>query len=397
MAVYSLSAHDPRYRRVDSGGAMRQKTTGQWRPACAAACIAAVVFVGSVGCVGRLGPAAVGLTRTHYNLSAQRTGSEELLLNLVRLRYRDTPYFLQIASLSTNLRTHAGLNGRGIFPSRGPEIGEIGATLSFEESPTITYTPLVGDRFVSQLLEPVDPGVLVLLSHAGWSMDRFLRLFVQEIGGIPNAPTASGPTPDQAPEFEAFRRVSELLRALQSRRQVALLRGALNGRGSAIEDEGGVLLRFSPEALETAEYAELRDRLDLEAGRTTFELVTGLGARAPWRINVVLRSVLSAMFYVSHGIEVPEADLEANRVTTTRDSTGQVFDWRRLTGSLLRVRSGDSEGKAYATVDYRGHSFFIEDSDLDSKSTFSMLTLVLALQAGELPTGGPILTLPVAQ
>jgi hypothetical protein len=376
---------------------MEQKATRRWHSAGVTILFWAMSCSVSTGCVGRLGPAALGLTRTHYNQAAQRTGSEELLLNLVRLRYRDTPYFLQIASLSTNLRTQAGLNGRGIFPSRGPDIGEIGANFAYEESPTITYTPLVGDRFVSQLLEPVDPGVLVLLSHAGWSMDRFLRLFVQEIGGVPNAPTASGPTPEQMPEFEEFRRVSELLRTLQSRRQVALLRGALTGRGNAIEDEGGILLRFSPEALETGEYAELRDRLGLDPDRKTFELVTGLGARAPWRINVVLRSVLSAMFYVSHGIEVPEADLEANSVTTTRESTGGEFDWDRLTGSLLTVRCGNAKGNPYASVEYRGHTFFIEDSDLDSKSTFSMLTLVLALQAGELPTGGPILTLPVAQ
>ncbi len=353
----------------------------------------------TTGCVGRLGPTAVRLTRTHYNQAAQRTGAEELLLNLVRLRYRDTPYFLQIASLSTNLRTQAGLGGTGTFPSRGPEIGELGATLSIEESPTITYTPLVGDRFVSQLLEPVDPGVLVLLSHAGWSMDRFLRLFVQEIAGIPNAPTASGPTPNQAPEFEDFRRVSALLRTLQSRRQVALLRGSLKGRGAstAIDDETGVLLRFTPAALETDEYEELRGRLGLEPGRETFELVTGLGARAPWRINVVLRSVLSTMFYVSHGIEVPEADRAASRVTTTWTAEGETFEWRRLTGSLLTVRSDDPDGTPYASVRYRGHRFYIDDADLDSKSTFSMLTLVLALQAGELPTGGPILTLPVSQ
>ena len=46
---------------------------------------------------------------------------------------------------------------------------------------------------------------------------------------------------------------------------------------------------------------------------------------------------------------------------------------------------------------YRGHTFWIDDADLDSKSTFTMLNLVLALQAGEVPGGGPILTLPVAQ
>ncbi len=353
----------------------------------------------SSGCLGQLGPSAVDLTRTHYNQAAQRTSAEELLLNLVRLRYRDTPYFLQIATLSTSMKARAGLDAGGSFPDDSPDVGSITGTLVFEESPTITYTPLVGDRFVTQLLQPVEPEILVLLSHAGWSMDRFLRLFVQEIGGIPNAPTASGPTPSRAPEFEDFRRVSSLLRTLQSRRQVALVRGTLRGRRAETPAPGsaGVLLRFTPAAFETDEYEELRGRLGLERGREIFQLVTGVGARSPERINVVLRSVLSAMFYASHGIEVPPEHRQEGRVTTTRTAEGEPFEWSRLTGALLEVRSGRPETTPYTLVEYRGHRFYIDDDDLESKSTFSMLNLVLALQAGELPSGGPILTLPVVQ
>lgn len=358
-----------------------------------------VVVGSSLGCVGRLGPAAVQRTRTDYNVAAQETSAQELLLNLVRLRYRDTPYFLQIASLSTNLRAKTGIGTGGVFPDGGGYVGSFSSTLSIEESPTVTYTPLVGDRFVSQLLEPVEPEILLLLSHAGWSMDRFLRLFVQEVGGIPNAPTASGPTPAREPAFEDFLRVAELLQTLQSRRQVMLIGGSLRGRSAdtPVKTTGGVLLRFTQEALETDEYKELQGRLGLEPGREIFELVSGIGARAPQRINVVLRSVMSSMFYASHGIAVPEEDRTRGRVTTTRAKEGGDFDWDRVTGSLLRVETGDPEDAPYASVRYRGHNFFIEDEDLDSKSTFSMLYLVLALQAGEVPAGGPILTLPISQ
>ena len=351
------------------------------------------------GCAGRLGPATVSLTRTHYNVAAQETGAEELLLNLVRLRYRDAPYFLQIASLSTNMRAAAGLRSEASFVPNGADSQLLSGTLLVEESPTITYTPLVGDRFVTQLLEPVAPEILLLLSHAGWSMDRFLRLFVQEIGGVPNAPTASGPTPSKEPVFEEFLRVAELLRTLQMRRQLQLIGGSLGGRGAETPQptEQGVLLKFSPEAIETDEFRELQGRLGLEPGREIFELVSGIGARAPHRINLVLRSVLSSMFYASHGIRVPEDDRLAGRVTTTVSRDGDAFDWGRVTGSLIEVESGRPPEPPYASVEYRGHTFWVDDRDLDSKSTFTMLNLVLALQAGELPSGGPILTLPVVQ
>ena len=72
------------------------------------------------GCIGSLGPRSVELTRNHYNMAAQETTAQELLMNLVRLRYRDTPYFLQIASLSSNLKLGAELGASGSLPSSGP-------------------------------------------------------------------------------------------------------------------------------------------------------------------------------------------------------------------------------------------------------------------------------------
>lgn len=40
------------------------------------------------------GPEALSMTRPEYNVVIQQTNDQELLLNLVRLKYRDTPYFL---------------------------------------------------------------------------------------------------------------------------------------------------------------------------------------------------------------------------------------------------------------------------------------------------------------
>ncbi|MEZ4334812.1 MAG: hypothetical protein R3F35_23890 [Myxococcota bacterium] len=349
--------------------------------------IAALLLAG--GCRGGLGPQSVRLTRTDYNVAAQETGAQELLLNLVRLRYRDTPYFLQIASLSTNMRAAVGIGGEGTFLTPGADAGKLLGTLAIEESPTVTYTPVVGERFVKEMLEPVEPEILLLLSHAGWSIDRFFRLLVQEVNGIPNAPSASGPTPDRAPIYQEFLRVSELLRILQMRRELALIQGTME------DERGGVWLRFTPEGLASDEYRELAARLGLEPGRQLFELVASVGPRSPGRIQVVLRSVLSALFYASHGIAVPEEDRAAGRVTTTLDASGAPFDWGRLTGSLLRVRAGRPDERPYVSVRYRDRTFFIDDADRDSKSTFAMIHLVLALKAGNVPTSGPVLTLPV--
>ncbi|HEY0135192.1 MAG TPA: hypothetical protein VGB85_13985, partial [Nannocystis sp.] len=41
-----------------------------------------------------VGPRSLQYGRGQYNVAIQRTNGEQLLLNLVRLRYRDAPLFL---------------------------------------------------------------------------------------------------------------------------------------------------------------------------------------------------------------------------------------------------------------------------------------------------------------
>ncbi|MEZ4291543.1 MAG: hypothetical protein R3E53_13820 [Myxococcota bacterium] len=61
------------------------------------------------------------------------------------------------------------------------------------------------------------------------------------------------------------------------------------------------------------------------------------------------------------------------------------------------METGRPPIRPYTAVRYRGHLFWIDDADRESKSTFSMLDLVIALKSGDVPTTGPILTLPVAK
>jgi hypothetical protein len=46
-------------------------------------------------------------------------------------------------------------------------------------------------------------------------------------------------------------------------------------------------------------------------------------------------------------------------------------------------------------VQYRGSWFYIDDSDLSSKSTFNLLGQLFELQAGEAGGSVPLLTLPI--
>ena len=43
-------------------------------------------------------------------------------------------------------------------------------------------------------------------------------------------------------------------------------------------------------------------------------------------------------------------------------------------------------------INYRDYWFYIEDSDLESKTTFNLMTLIFALQAAPSDGAGPLLT-----
>ena len=339
------------------------------------------------------GPASVRTGRADYNIAIQKTNGEQLLLNLVRLRYRDVPCFLEVASVSTNFEVVASASGSVSLPESAGKAYGLGAGVGVTESPTVTYSVLQGDQFVAQLMSPIQLNTLILLYHSGWSVERIFRVCLQSLNGIKNAPSASGPTPQRVPKYEKFLEVARLLRTLQVRDALTL--GYAGGGG---KENPVVEMRIAEEAADWKEVKRLRELLGLDPGGNRFPLTTEAGSGGKDRIAVVTRSMISSLFYVSQSVEVPSADERAGRVTVTRDANGKRFDWGELTGELMRIRSSALPPcDDYVAVHYRGSWFSIDDSDLTSKSTFSLLAQLFSLQAGDVKSAGPILTLPVSR
>lgn len=339
-----------------------------------------------------VGPRFLAADRGLYNLALQRTNNEQLLLNVVRLRYRDTPVFVEVTGVASKLRVTQETNVGVTLRNGQSTPWELGTGTTWSEEPTISYSPLQGDRFVRELLQPIDLGTIVMLCQTGWSIGRVTRLCAQNLNGVPNAPRASGPTPETRPEFEEFLRVTELLRELQL---ASALRMGFERRGEAGEGPPmRALVQFTDGARPARD--ELYERLNLDPEQQTFDLTAGVAADRQQGLLFLSRSLMAVLFYVSQGVHVPERDVEAGRVTVTRDEDGNVFDWSELTGGLLEVHSSsEAPENAAVSVYYRDAWFWIDDSDLESKSTFALLQQLFALQAGEIQSAGPILTLDV--
>ena len=181
--------------------------------------LAAFVFVS--GCAG---PLALQHSRQKYSEAVQVTNAEQLLLNLVRLRYRDTPSFLELSSLSTQFAfEESGFVGVDV-PEAGLNLLKLNTAIQASERPTVTYDPLRGQEFVKRLISPLNEETIILLIRSGWSIERVLRMTVQDINGLENARRASGPTPGtiSQEEYHAFQQAVQSLREFQISNQIRI-------------------------------------------------------------------------------------------------------------------------------------------------------------------------------
>ncbi len=337
------------------------------------------------GCVS-VGPQLVNGSRTDYNVVLRQADDQQMLLNLVRMRYRDRAMFLELSALNTQFSISSGVNAN-------TELGQVdnlyglGGSVVVEETPTVSYTPLQGADFVQRVLTPITLDTLFLLDTSGWSSERLFRLLIDEMNAVKNARGANGPTPRFAPDYQDFKRVAFLLRQLE-----------LENLVSGVIYLNQPVLNFEPEARDRAEYVELTRILGLDPDKLMFPVVVAARGGSADSINLRFRSFAGVMYFLSQSVQVPEEDIAAGRVTVTEDATGQPFDWQQVTQGLLTIKSSSKRPEnAAVAVNYRNSWFYIDDSDLDSKSTFTLLGQVFQLQAGNAKGTVPVLTIPVGK
>ena len=353
--------------------------------------ILVIIFLVLIFGCAKLGPTTLKSERSNYNLAVQRTNDEQLLLNLARLKYRDTPFFMEVSSVATQFTLSTSANASTTLEKGVNGLFGLGGSVGMVERPTVTYSPLQGDQFIQRVLSPLPLQTITLLYHSGWSIERIFQLCFQRMNNIKNAPGASGPTPKKAPQFKKFLAAVKHLGELQSQ-------DVLNLSYNNENESPQIILHIADEGKNLEAAQKFARALNIEPGRKKYVITFSPKQNESEQIQVVTRSLLGVLFYLSQGVEAPEQDVKEGKVTRTLKKSGEVFDWKEVTGELLRVRSKSNRPEnATLRVFYRGTWFFIKDSDLKSKSTFSLLSQIFSLQAGKIKDTTPLLTLPVGQ
>jgi hypothetical protein len=163
---------------------------------------AVLIGIGASACT-TLGPYALDETRLRYNEVVKRTTEEQLLLNIVRLRYTDTPSSLAVSAIAAQFErsqtvglvpffTSAGADNNRSYTSILPQ-----AQIQGADRPTFTLTPLDDQEFTRKLFTPLPLDGVIHLAKTTWPITVF-RLYLENLNRVSNAETASGPTPKGA-------------------------------------------------------------------------------------------------------------------------------------------------------------------------------------------------------
>lgn len=389
----------------------------------------------------------IDLNRLRYNDSVKVTTERQLLLNIVRLRYIDTPSSLSITTIAEQPEIVAGLKAIPFFTSAaagnsfGGYAGSIlpSAELSGAIRPTLSYSPMDDEEFTRRLFTPISLEGTLYISKTTWSASTVFRLYLENLNWVSNAETGSGPTPRAAPDYEEFQAGIQALQRLQDRRLMAIyseereekltdpvphtagvaaaavesVKAGYEYRGDS--ESGWVVTRKQKQPVLRIGNIPHGDRdweiftqvFHLDPDCRSFDITSnslepflaeekGTGLR---QIDLETRSLIQVLFFIAQGVDVPAGHVASGVAPSTLDRDGTMFDWHKVMNGLMHVRcvSGKKPpATAHVAVSYKGHWFYIDESDSDSKSTFSLLMELSRLELG-VKTGQqtPLLTLPL--
>ncbi|MEC4748121.1 hypothetical protein U2W12_06595 [Methylomicrobium sp. Wu6] len=317
--------------------------------------------------------------------------NEQLVLNIVRLHYRDPMFFLDVASVTASMKLDmsAGLDQSEVGLNGGSDLIKYSLGAAYSTSPTISYAPLQGEGFVKSVLSPIPIQAVFSLSGSGWNARRVFGLCVERINGLENAPSASGPTPRLAPNQNwQFNRLLELVEEVSGKQ-------VISPRVDPETKEMQLEIKNSEEFADRIH--EIKDLLGLDQNLEIYHINSDFIKSRSDTLSIRTRSLTSIFFYLSHHVHTPQSHKTAGLVTVTRNRDGSEFDWGTTpAGSLFEIRqSEDQPDLAFLAIPYRGHWFYLADNDLESKSTFMLLMQLFRLQAGTAKSQGPTLTIPV--
>ena len=380
------------------------------------------------------------IQKRHWQINEmiRATHIEQLLVNIVRLRYEDNPYFLEVSSITTQFAAQSNVGVNSSFPEGGANVYGLSAGAAYTEAPVVTWSLPDSRHFYGLMLAPMGADQLTSLASAGWDATRVLQAGVKKMNRLRNKEFRVEEGIYTPPEYDEFREALKLMSDLSREGVVDFAYGVKSSMGGGkipmakmdaraipnglayglqfmtradpnvfepLKLSKPLFLRFSKKSDADPRAKHLRELLDLDPGKYSFGIVdTGNSGVEQLRsesgklsqvmeehpklaeIVVNNRSIMEMLFFASAFVEVPEAHVSAHIV-----QGGPAVDLGWLT-----VRSSAREpSDAWLKVHYRGYWFYIPATDLASRTSLGLLDALFESVVGNVPGAKPLLTLPV--
>ena len=156
-----------------------------------------LVVLASAGCTRILSntmpPQKIPLDRRNYIDAVSQSWKEQLLTNLVKLRYGDTLTCLEMTSVTTAYELDA--NATAAYTHGWHPVGQgfgfrnvvgIGGSVGYQDKPTITYVPLKGDALMKTMIKPLPLSQILKSLQAGWKANYLFSCCVKSVNDLRN-------------------------------------------------------------------------------------------------------------------------------------------------------------------------------------------------------------------
>jgi len=348
-------------------------------------CLLASMPLGLTGC-SSFGPPSVDRDRFDYINAIASSWKQQTLLNIVKMRYADTPVFLDVGQIISGYQLQGAVTFGGSLSSRSVygDIFNLGSTGSFIDKPTITYTPLTGAHFIQVMITPIPPPALLMRVEEGWPIDVLLQIGVQSINGLSNCKGG-------ARSYVADPDFVRLLAALQ-RLQVS---GAIDLRvevSTQTKEQGTVLVisqkDLPPEVQD--DRVLVRKLLGLRSDLHEFKIVFGAVSGKDDEIAIQTRSGFQILNQLASNVEVPAEHIAELRTYPPIPESRVALSMP----PLIRIHAEKSQpADAFAAVQYRDYWYWIDDRDFRSKGIFTFLMIIMTLAETGEKVQAPVVTI----
>ncbi len=358
-------------------------------------CVFAIGTLALTSCSSSVGPHNMRRDRLDYEKEMSRQQNQEMLFNIVQLRYSLSPTLIEttqiISAYTAETSTSANISGTPWIHGAG---GTLGGSLgySYSDSPTVTYQPVSGVQFSVNILRPISPQTLLPLISSGLPVDTLLQMTMQSIGPASNTTSTIAGTEGKQASIR-FTYLLRALRKLQAGNALSIRSIAptpATKTAPAQPERTFILLPHSSSSEINELQDQVRQALQLPAGSEQAEVIYGRTPDHPGQVAMVTRSMLSIWEDVASTMEVPKKMVDKG---VTAPSVVRGPNEPQPAIIIHCTPDRPSNEQAYTSVEYEGSWYWIAKDDLASKLAFSMLQFIHAI-AETATAKGAMVTIP---